>query len=59
MSLTGKVLMTCDLAVRYGIRDVDGNSSIQIFRLLCHFADVIICHYTINIGVKQVILHTF
>ncbi|KAG7455036.1 hypothetical protein MATL_G00252170 [Megalops atlanticus] len=26
MSLTGKVLMTCDLARRYGIRDVDGRS---------------------------------
>lgn len=24
MSLTGKVLMTCDLARRYGIKDVDG-----------------------------------
>lgn len=24
MSVTGKVLMTCDLAARYGIRDVDG-----------------------------------
>lgn len=24
MSLTGKVLMTCDLARRYGIRDIDG-----------------------------------
>ncbi|KAM9323213.1 dehydrogenase/reductase SDR family member 1-like isoform 3-T4 [Pholidichthys leucotaenia] len=26
MSLTGKVLMTCDLARRYGIQDVDGRS---------------------------------
>ncbi|CAL8347986.1 unnamed protein product [Merluccius merluccius] len=26
MSLTGKVLMTCDLAARYGILDVDGRS---------------------------------
>lgn len=26
MSLTGKVLMTCDLARRYGIRDIDGRS---------------------------------
>ncbi|KAF6718476.1 Dehydrogenase/reductase SDR family member 1 [Oryzias melastigma] len=26
MSLTGKVLMTCDLARRYGIKDVDGRS---------------------------------
>ncbi|XP_048867702.1 dehydrogenase/reductase SDR family member 1 [Brienomyrus brachyistius] len=26
MSLTGKVLMTCDLARRYGLRDVDGRS---------------------------------
>nr|XP_023688374.1 dehydrogenase/reductase SDR family member 1 [Paramormyrops kingsleyae]XP_023688376.1 dehydrogenase/reductase SDR family member 1 [Paramormyrops kingsleyae]XP_023688377.1 dehydrogenase/reductase SDR family member 1 [Paramormyrops kingsleyae]XP_023688378.1 dehydrogenase/reductase SDR family member 1 [Paramormyrops kingsleyae] len=26
MSLTGKVLMTCDLARRYGLRDVDGHS---------------------------------
>lgn len=25
MSLTGKVLMTCDLARRYGFKDVDGN----------------------------------
>ncbi|XP_059200637.1 dehydrogenase/reductase SDR family member 1-like [Centropristis striata] len=26
MSLTGKVLMTCDLARRYGLKDVDGRS---------------------------------
>uniref|UniRef100_A0A8C7Y9Z4 Dehydrogenase/reductase (SDR family) member 1 n=1 Tax=Oryzias sinensis TaxID=183150 RepID=A0A8C7Y9Z4_9TELE len=26
MSMTGKVLMTCDLARRYGIKDVDGRS---------------------------------
>ncbi|XP_061926336.1 dehydrogenase/reductase SDR family member 1 isoform X1 [Entelurus aequoreus] len=26
MSLTGKILMTCDLARRYGIQDVDGRS---------------------------------
>uniref|UniRef100_A0A3P9KEQ6 Dehydrogenase/reductase (SDR family) member 1 n=2 Tax=Oryzias latipes TaxID=8090 RepID=A0A3P9KEQ6_ORYLA len=26
MSLTGKVLMTCDLARRYGIKDIDGRS---------------------------------
>ncbi|XP_008284234.1 dehydrogenase/reductase SDR family member 1 [Stegastes partitus] len=26
MSLTGKILMTCDLARRYGIKDVDGRS---------------------------------
>lgn len=26
MSLTGKVLLTCDLARRYGIQDVDGRS---------------------------------
>ncbi|KAJ8011764.1 hypothetical protein DPEC_G00061650 [Dallia pectoralis] len=26
MSLTGKVLMTCDLARRYGLRDIDGRS---------------------------------
>uniref|UniRef100_A0A7N8YIV6 Dehydrogenase/reductase (SDR family) member 1 n=2 Tax=Mastacembelus armatus TaxID=205130 RepID=A0A7N8YIV6_9TELE len=26
MSLTGKVLMTCDLARRYGIQDIDGRS---------------------------------
>ncbi|KAF7659819.1 hypothetical protein LDENG_00292650 [Lucifuga dentata] len=26
MSLTGKVLMTCDLARRYGIQDIDGQS---------------------------------
>lgn len=24
MSMTGKVLMTCDLARRYGLKDVDG-----------------------------------
>lgn len=24
MSLTGKILMTCDLARRYGIKDIDG-----------------------------------
>ena len=24
MSLTGKVLMTCDLARRYGLQDIDG-----------------------------------
>ncbi|CAN9503303.1 unnamed protein product [Ophioblennius macclurei] len=29
MSLTGKVLMTCDLARRYGIEDVDGRSVID------------------------------
>ena len=27
MSMTGKVLMTCDLARRYGILDVDGNTT--------------------------------
>ncbi|XP_023150051.2 dehydrogenase/reductase SDR family member 1 [Amphiprion ocellaris] len=26
MSLTGKILMTCDLARRYGVKDVDGRS---------------------------------
>lgn len=26
MSLTGKILMTCDLARRYGIKDVDGET---------------------------------
>ncbi|XP_029971675.1 dehydrogenase/reductase SDR family member 1-like [Salarias fasciatus] len=29
MSMTGKVLMTCDLARRYGIQDVDGRSVID------------------------------
>lgn len=24
MGLTGKVLMTCDLARRYGLKDIDG-----------------------------------
>ncbi|XP_073347451.1 dehydrogenase/reductase SDR family member 1 [Pagrus major] len=29
MSLTGKVLMTCDLARRYGIQDIDGRSVVD------------------------------
>ncbi|XP_030629889.1 dehydrogenase/reductase SDR family member 1 [Chanos chanos] len=29
MSLTGKVLMTCDLARRYGLKDVDGRSVVD------------------------------
>ncbi|XP_069020508.1 dehydrogenase/reductase SDR family member 1 [Embiotoca jacksoni] len=29
MSLTGKVLLTCDLARRYGIKDVDGRSVVD------------------------------
>lgn len=29
MSLTGKVLMTCDLSRRYGIKDVDGRSVVD------------------------------
>lgn len=27
MSMTGKVLMTCDLARRYGLKDIDGTES--------------------------------
>lgn len=33
MSLTGKVLMTCDLARRYGFKDVDGRVKICILSL--------------------------
>ncbi|KAM7378846.1 hypothetical protein PAMP_004441 [Pampus punctatissimus] len=29
MSLTGKIIMTCDLARRYGIRDIDGRSVVD------------------------------
>ncbi|XP_076829332.1 dehydrogenase/reductase SDR family member 1 [Brachyhypopomus gauderio] len=29
MSLTGKVLLTCDLARRYGLRDIDGRSVVD------------------------------
>lgn len=34
MSQTGKIIMTCDLARRYGILDVDGKFE---FALLCIF----------------------
>lgn len=27
MSLSGKILMTCDLSRRYGIKDIDGEHS--------------------------------
>lgn len=29
MSMTGKILMTCDLARRYGLRDIDGRSVVD------------------------------
>lgn len=32
MSLTGKVLLTCDLARRYGILDVDGKFVFALLR---------------------------
>lgn len=31
MSLTGKILMTCDLARRYGIKDTDGKRVWRVF----------------------------
>ncbi|XP_035526287.1 dehydrogenase/reductase SDR family member 1 [Morone saxatilis] len=33
MSLTGKVLMTCDLSRRYGIKDIDGRSVVDFTSL--------------------------
>ncbi|KAI4895627.1 hypothetical protein NFI96_010185 [Prochilodus magdalenae] len=31
MSMTGKVLLTCDLARRYGLQDIDGNRACSMF----------------------------
>lgn len=38
MSLTGKILMTCDLARRYGIKDMDGK--VLLVRLLLLLAAI-------------------
>lgn len=42
MSLTGKILMTADLARRYGINDVDGNLAFPLFEFLLKFTILLI-----------------
>lgn len=54
MSLTGKILMTSDLARRYGIKDVDGKFVISFLRF-----EYLKLHYlALNKSITQALCHS-